>query len=57
MLKNHDVCARHFGQSIYDPITRKKVGHYLNNIIYIIGLVVVVFFVLSYFSLRQPGAS
>ena len=35
-----------------DPITRKKGENDMNNIIYLIGLVVVVLFVLSYFGLR-----
>jgi hypothetical protein len=35
-----------------EPITRKKGASDMNNIIYVIGLGVVVLFVLGYFGLR-----
>jgi hypothetical protein len=35
-----------------EPITRKKGENDMNNIIYVIGLGVVVLFVLGYFGLR-----
>jgi hypothetical protein len=37
-----------------NPITRKKGGTDMNNIFYIVGVIVVVLFIAGYFGLRKP---